>query len=159
MENFNAILQGLGAGRVSGAVAKTAWCHPSIAITDPSQGSNSSSSGMCHHCLAMGRPSGALGDTMGSRTMSLLSSFCVHRPWQRDSHVPRGTPATQHWHIQAMSALTGTEKLKSFLPHEKVPDSFPQNDREVKHIQNSARSAALVPQLPLVSHSFSVKWM
>lgn len=63
------------------------------------------------------------------------------------------------WDLQAMSAMTSTEKLRRFLPHEKDPERFLQNNWEIKHIQNSACSPALELQVTLISHSFFVKWM
>lgn len=124
MENFNAILQGLRTGRVSSAVANTIQCHPSVTITDPSQGSKSScsSSGMWHHCLAMGCPSGAVGDTTGNRTMDLSEHSHFGAPFVFTHHgsvtpmspkEPQPCTAVRHpgnvccdWHWQTQEVLT-----------------------------------------------------
>lgn len=124
-----------------------------VTITDHSQGPKStwSSSGMWHHCLAMGRPSGDLGDTLATDQWSWWSKIIlVIILWSPSMAVwlPRPQRSSSHttlWDIQAMSAVTDTEKLKRFLPHEKAPESFPQNDWEIQHISTFSSSGASAP--------------
>lgn len=110
MEDFKAILQGLRTGRVSSAVAKAVQCHPSVTITDPSQGPTA--------LLILRNVASLLG-----YGMSLWSTRRHHEQQSNghfgapfcsftmaDSHVPRGTPASvrhpgnvcydQHWETE-----------------------------------------------------------
>lgn len=121
MEDFNAILQGLRTGRVSSAVAKAAQCHPSVTITDPSQGSNSSAypqewgitAWQWDVLVELQETPWATEQWTCQSTVILVLLF-VQLPWQSDTHVPRGTPASvrppgnvcydQHWETEEVLA-------------------------------------------------------
>lgn len=100
MENFDAIPQGLGTGRVSGAVAKSGVTPQLASLTphrDPTAAAHPQEGGITAWQWDVLLEHWETPWAAEQWAQSFWCSFGVHQPWQRDCRVPRGAPASQYW--------------------------------------------------------------